>query len=110
MNIDELTYGQIKELRGCVAGKRATKKAIPPGRYIIVVDRGWIFAGDTTTTEDGYVRLTNAIHVFSWSGVGFAAMVRNWKEKTDLRPVADVEVPNDAIVFRVPVPDGWGVK
>lgn len=80
-------------------------------RCILVVDRGWIFAGDPCVSGDGYVRLKNAVHVFRWESIGFAAMIRDWKSaKVDLRPVVDVEVPANSIVFRVPVEPGWGVK
>jgi hypothetical protein len=80
-------------------------------RAVVVVDRGWIFAGDLSTTEDGYVRIDNAVHVFRWESIGFAGMIREWRSnKVDLRPCDPVEVPPDAIVFRVPVPEGWGLK
>lgn len=76
-------------------------------RAIIVVDRGWIFAGDVTR-EDGRIKLTNALHVFKWESVGFAGMIENTK-KADLRKIADVDIPTDAEIFCVPVPDGWGM-
>lgn len=71
MNLDEMTVGQLREVaklaRG-LGGECATKgKAkLEEKRVILVVDRGWIFAGDQTTTSGGYVRLTNALHVFRW--------------------------------------------
>ena len=34
-------------------------------RAVVVVDRGWIFAGDVTR-ENGRITLTNALHVFKW--------------------------------------------
>lgn len=34
-------------------------------RAVVVVDRGWIFAGDVTR-ENGRIRLARAVHVFSW--------------------------------------------
>jgi len=77
-------------------------------RAVVVVDRGWIFAGDVTR-ENGRIRLTNALHVFKWESVGFAGMIADTeKAKADLRPIADVDIPAGAEVFCVPVPDGWG--
>jgi len=38
-------------------------------RHVVVVDRGWIFAGDMTR-ENGRIRLERAVHVFRWSGIG----------------------------------------
>lgn len=110
MNIDDLTLGQVKALNGLLGGS-TPKGSFTPGRYVVVVDRGWIFAGDCSVTQDGYLKLDNAIHVFSWPGGGFSKMVEDPKgTKADLRPVASVEVPMDAIIFRVPVTVGWGVK
>ena len=85
-------------------------KQRPTGnRAIIVVDRGWIFAGDVTR-ENGRIKLANALHVFKWETLGFSGMIADPKKaKADLRPVADVDIPEGAEVFCVPVPDGWGL-
>lgn len=77
-------------------------------RAVVVVDRGWIFAGDVTE-ENGRIRLARALHVFSWQSVGFAGMVAPKNGKADLRKVADVDIPKDAEVFRVAVSDDWGL-
>ena len=76
-------------------------------RAIIVVDRGWIFAGDVTR-ENGRIKLSRALHVFKWESVGFAGMIENTK-KADLRPIADVDIPEDAEIFCVPVSESWGL-
>lgn len=79
-------------------------------RAVVVADRGWIFAGDVTEAN-GRIRLARAVHVFSWSGIGFAKMLQEWKSsKVDLRAVADVDFPSGAEIFRVPVADDWGIK
>lgn len=78
-------------------------------RAVVVVDRGWIFAGDVTR-ERGRIKLANALHVFKWESLGFSGMIENPKNaKADLRPIADVDIPAGAEVFCVPVPDGWGL-
>ena len=78
-------------------------------RAVVVVDRGWIFAGDVTR-EKGRIKLTNALHVFKWESTGFAGMIADTKKaKADLRKIADVDIPEGAEVFCVPVPDGWGL-
>jgi hypothetical protein len=78
-------------------------------RAVVVVDRGWIFAGDVTR-ENGRIRLSNALHVFKWESVGFSGLISDPKRaKADLRPIADVDMPNGAEIFCVPVPDGWGL-
>ena len=76
-------------------------------RAVIVVDRGWIFAGDVTR-ENGRVKLKRALHVFKWAAVGFAGMIAD-TTKADLRPIADVDIPEGAEIFCVPVVDNWGL-
>ena len=78
-------------------------------RAVVVVDRGWIFAGDVPR-ENGRIKLANALHVFKWESVGFAGMIADPKKaQADLRPIADVDIPAGAEVFCVPVADDWGV-
>lgn len=103
ITINGVTY--VKE--GSVSAAPAPKGK----RAVVVVDRGWIFAGDVDeTSRPGRIILTRAVHVFSWSGQGFAAMVADPTTKTDIRKCADVELPSDSEIFRVPVHDGWGIK
>lgn len=90
--------------------KRSAVCAVPTGpRVILVVDRGWVFAGDLSE-ENGRIYLDNAMHVFSWSG-GFPLLVSDPKAaKADLRKVSRVDVPERSEVFRVPVDSTWGGK
>lgn len=79
-------------------------------RAVVVVDRGWIFAGDVTR-KDGRIMLTRAVHVFRWESIGFDGMIANPKsDKVTLRPLPNgVDVPAGAEVFCVPVADNWGL-
>ncbi len=83
--------------------------ARPSGnRAVVVVDRGWIFAGDVTR-KDGRIYLSNAVWVFRWSAIGFDGVITN-PEEAEIRKIADVDIPAQAEVFCVPVKDGWGLK
>lgn len=87
----------------------APVKKITGTRAVIVVDRGWIFAGDVTR-ENGRIRLARALHVFRWEGIGFPKMIAEPKSpKVDLRQVADVDIPESAEIFCIPVADDWGL-
>jgi hypothetical protein len=78
-------------------------------RAVIVVDRGWIFAGDVTR-ENGRIKLSRAIHVFRWESIGFDGVIKNPKSgKVTLKPLADVDMPADAEIFAIPVADDWGL-
>ena len=83
-----------------VSGKRA----------VVVVDRGWIFAGDVTE-ENGRIKLDRAVWVFRWESIGFDGVIKNPKDsKVQLRKLDNrVDLPADAEVFRVPVSDSWGL-
>jgi len=75
-------------------------------RAVVVVDRGWIFAGDVAR-ENGRIRISRALHVFRWESIGFAKMVET--ANADLRPISDVDIPDGAEIFCVPVSDNWGL-
>jgi hypothetical protein len=84
---------------------------IPPAgpRAVVVVDRGWIFAGDVTE-KDGRVYLSRAVHVFSWKAVGFAKMLEEPKKHADIRPLKyTVDIPKECEIFRIPVDSSWGL-
>lgn len=76
-------------------------------RCVVVVDKGWIFAGDVERKE-GRILITNAIHVFKWDSIGFAKMIET--EKADLRPIYSLNIPEASEIFCVPVHDKWGIK
>jgi len=88
----------------------------PGKRAVVVIDRGWIYAGDVEAYEDPIIgkriRLTRAVHVFSWKSCGFEAVVeKGVASGADLRPCSTpVDVPADAEIFRRPVGDNWGLK
>ena len=86
-----------------------TSQAPSGPRCVVVVDRGWIFAGDVER-KDGRIRISNAIHVFRWESIGFDGMLADPKSpKVTLRPLAnDVDMPADAEIFCIPVSDDWG--
>jgi hypothetical protein len=94
-----------------VNGERYRKvESTPSNRAVVVVDRGWVFAGDVTEKE-GRLRLDRGIWVFRWEGVGFDGVLANPKDpKVQLRPLSTVvDIPSGAEIFRAHVPDNWGL-
>lgn len=79
-------------------------------RAVVVVDRGWIFAGDVTE-KDGRIRLSRATWVFRWESIGFDGVIANPKSsKVTLKQMQhDVDLPADTELFRVPVAEDWGL-
>lgn len=80
-------------------------------RAVVVVDRGWIFAGDVSE-ENGRIYLDRAVWVFRWERVGFAAVVQNPEAAgADIRPLSTrIDLPAGSEVFRLPVADDWGMS
>lgn len=93
-----------------VRADQLPEKSLPGKRAVVVVDRGWVFAGDVTE-ENGRIRLSRAVWVFRWESIGFDGMVKDPKSSNVvLRTIPNgVDVPKDAEVFRVPVTDAWGL-
>ena len=80
-------------------------------RAVVVIDRGWIFAGDVVEAEDGRLKLDRAVWVFSWQNVGLDGVIANPKsDKVILKPMPNgVNIPRDSEIFRIPVPNDWGL-
>ncbi len=98
IKIDDVTY-----VREDLVQKTGT-------RAVIVVDRGWIFAGDVTR-EDGRIKLSRAVWVFKWESVGFDGVIANPKSSkaTIKRMPNGVDIPEGAEIFCTPVADDWGL-
>ena len=79
-------------------------------RHVVVVDRGWIFAGDLTR-ENGRLLLRNAVHVFKWEQIAFDGMLKDPKSnKVTLKKLEQVvDIPATSEIFSIPVEDNWGV-
>ena len=100
IKIDDVTY--VRE--------DAAQKAITGTRAVVVVDRGWIFAGDVAR-ENGRIKLTRAVWVFKWDAVGFDGVIANPKNKlVTIKPMPNgIDLPIGAEIFCVPVADDWGL-
>lgn len=100
ITINGVEYVQADQAQQPIKGSRA----------VVVVDRGWIFAGDVTR-ESGRIKLTRAIHVFRWESIGFDGVLANPKSnKVTLKPLPNgVDLPDGAEIFCVPVADDWGL-
>lgn len=92
---------------------RADKVTVPlpnGNRCVVVVDRGWIFAGDVTR-KDGRIRLDRVVHVLSWAQNGYTGLCEDPKAAgAKLKKLSlPVDMPADAELFCTPVSDSWGL-
>lgn len=91
--------------------KSAAQEPLKPGkRAVLVLDRGWIVAGDIED-KDGRILVTRAVHVRGWDSIGFDGMIANPKDtKVRIKQIPNgFNCPADAELFRVPVEDTWGL-
>lgn len=91
--------------------RKDSVQQVPNGnRVVVVVDRGWIFAGDVTE-KGGRIYLDRAVWVFRWEAIGFNGMLENpASDKVNIRKLNHrVDIPVGAEVYRVPVVCDWGL-
>ena len=103
---------QTMEINGEVYVRAADVSQVIGGRRVVVVDRGWIYAGDVERVDGplgATLLLRRAVWVFRWEGCGFSAVVED-AANADIRPMpGPVEVPLSSVVYAVPVGDQWGL-
>ena len=64
MNIDELTLGELKQLKGLLNGEtKLTEESF--GKNIVILQRGWVFVGDLFRKGND-MRLENASIIRNW--------------------------------------------
>ena len=108
MSDERINVNGVEYVRSDLAGPEPAEGA----RAVVVVDRGWIFAGDVSESEDGErLVLQRAVWVFRWQSIGFNGVLSDPNsDKADIRRLNHcVEVPKAAVIFRVPVADGWAL-
>jgi hypothetical protein len=110
MNMTEANVTEM-QINGVTYVPKGTEQAAKPGkRAVIVLDRGWIVAGDVEDVG-GRIKITRAVHVFRWESIGFDGVIKNPKDpKVTIKPFPNgFDCPSDAEIFRVPVGDTWGL-
>jgi hypothetical protein len=76
-------------------------------RHIVVLDRGWIFAGDLVV-EDGIYTLSNAANIRTWKTGGFGALSQGAKKAgAQLDDCAAIKFSGKAMIFAVPISKDW---
>jgi hypothetical protein len=104
---------QVLEINGVryVPETAVGPAALPAGdRAVFVIDRGFIYAGDWSLS-DGEYTLANAVNLRRYESIGFEGVIANPKSAnaTIVAMPYPVIVPSGSVLFRVPVPLGWGL-
>jgi len=100
VEINGVKYAPVSELTPRPSGNRA----------VVIVDRGWIFAGDVEEMDDRLI-LTRPVWVFKWESIGFDGVIKDPKDKrVTLKPMDNpVEIPKGSEILSVAVHDSWGL-
>jgi hypothetical protein len=92
----------------------STTNTLPSGnRHVVVVDSGWIYAGNVSILEkfgQTFYALSEAIHVFSLREIGFTGVLENPKSsKVTLKQCSGpVMLPLNSVISLHPVEETWG--
>lgn len=100
------------EVNGVTYVPSDSVQSVSPGnREVVVIDRGWIVAGNVAKDEvTNELIVSNAIHVFRWESIGFAGVLKDPKSSkvTLMELPYPVKVPACSVIFTIPVPADWG--
>ena len=85
----------------------ATANCVEGDRHLVVLDKGFIFAGNLSKKDDVYT-LTNCFNVRKWSTGGFGGLSKSANESgATLDPSAPIRFEPRAMVFCVPISGDW---
>lgn len=115
ININDLTIGQAKELAALlnqqgVVSNTAKPEQVPAfmddGRYIVVLQRGWVMVGNITKEGD-YIKMTNVSNIEYWGTTEGLGQLANSgpTETTRLRRTPDLFVHELTVIFFMQVQD-----
>ena len=78
------------------------------GREVVILDKGFIFVGNTEETDSG-LWIRNASNIRRWKRGGLGGMILDPKRsETFLDKSTDLFVPTHAVLQRHPVSESWG--
>ena len=84
------------------------------GRHLVVIDRGWIYAGDLYEADTRLI-LKRPVLIVQITSISFAGIIELSKNRAnvDYRPHnkenSPVNVPKFSEIFRVKVDENWGL-
>jgi hypothetical protein len=88
--------------------EQATANCATGDRHIVVLDRGWIFAGNLSKDEHHVYTLTDAVNVRKWDSGGFGALSKSATAAgATLDKCATLRFHETAMMFAVPISSDW---
>lgn len=95
---------ELNELAQLIGGKSSPEFTLPKAPRIIVLDRGFCFAGNAEV-KGGEVTITEAVNIRRWGtskGLGELA-AEGPKSETKLDPTGTVRAPISSLVFSLEI-------
>jgi hypothetical protein len=102
MDINSLTIGEAKEIANIVGGTKALCGRVSHGLQIVVLDKGFVYVGDTETDKD-YCYIKNSKNVRRWgtsNGLGELA-AKGPQSESKLDPSGNVKAPISALIHMI---------
>ncbi len=88
--------------------QRVTANCTAGDRHLVVLDRGWIFAGNLSMDEHGVYTITNCKNVRKWASGGWGGLSLSAKDSgAVLDDCAPVKFEASARLFVTPIGEGW---
>ncbi len=104
IKIEELTIGQVKELKKMFACDSMVTSEKELGKHIVVLQRGWVVLGDLTKKGEEYT-LTNGFVIRRWgtkNGLGELAL--NGKQtNTELETIPETKFHELTVIMMIKV-------
>ena len=87
----------------------ATANCAAGDRHLVVLDRGWIFAGDMSLDEEtGGYTLSDCVNVRKWKQGGFGALSKSATAAgAALDACAMIRFHRSAMILSVPIAGDW---
>lgn len=87
----------------------ATANCAVGDRHIVVLDRGWIFAGRMSLdTETNVYTVTDCVNIRYFKKVGFGGLSQGAKKaEATLDKCVPIKFHARAMIFCVPISEGW---
>jgi hypothetical protein len=98
---------ELNELIEALAGKKTTPATKDLGVQITVVDRGFVFVGNTTIGPE-YTTITNAQNIRKWGTTnGLGELINGPLPNTVVDKTGNILVPNKSIIHFIQCNQGW---
>lgn len=87
----------------------ATANCAAGDRHIVVLDRGWVFAGRMSLDKETNIyTVTDCLNIRYWKKVGFGGLSQGAKKaEATLDDCVPIKFHARAMIFCVPIPEGW---